>query len=171
MTDIVDVVVSLQARGYEGDPVSGHRAQGVLVAPDLVLVPALPRDAARDGEEFDVLFAGPARDPERIPAAYTVAHGVRGDGDLTAFVRLVRPASYPVFKPPDRPSPQALRLAVPEDQVSAALGKVPPTPPAEPLVGLHLVLHQTLSAAGGGICDYVPWCAAPPDRSASTDRG
>jgi hypothetical protein len=163
MTDIPDVLVSLQARGSEDDPVRGHRAQGVLVAPDLVLVPALPRDSARDGAEFDVLFAGPARDPERIPAAYTVAHGVDGeDGDLTAFVRLVRPASYPVFKPEGRPSPRALRFAVPDHEVPGALRKVPPARATEPLRGMHVVLYRTVEAASGGICDHVPWCVSPP---------
>jgi hypothetical protein len=167
MTETADVLVSLQTRGSEDDPVRGHRAQGVLVAPDLVLVPSLPRDAARGGEEFDVLFAGPAREPERIPAAYTVAHGPAGDDDaaLTAFVRLVRPASYPVHKPSDRPSPRTLRFAVQDQDVADTLRKLPPTPPATPLTGLQLVLHRSPEVAGGDICDWVPWCVSPPDRA------
>ncbi|HEY0486875.1 MAG TPA: hypothetical protein VGD72_11555 [Mycobacteriales bacterium] len=164
MTETDGVLVSVQHRGSEGDPVGGHVAQGVLVAPDLVLVPALPRAAATGGTEFDVLFAAPAREPERVPAAYTVAHALDGDtGDPTAFVRLARPVSYPVLKPRGRPAPRELALPMAAGAVTDRLRAVPPTATAEPLAGVQVVRHPSPAAADGGICDWVPWCDRPPD--------
>jgi hypothetical protein len=185
------VLASLQARGYEGDPVRGHRGQGVLIAPDLVLVPALARDGTVEGDDYDVLFA-PAdaadpRAPERVPAAYTVAHAT-GDGELVAFVRLARPSSFPVVKPGARTAPGRADRAVgpagvlaavaglaglPADAVTAVLRRVAHVGAAEPLRGLQIVVHDNPDDAGGGICPWVPWCelAVGGDGPAVAHRG
>lgn len=176
------VFVSVQARRQEWDPVRGHLAEGFLVAPDLVLVPAMPRERLSDSDEYDILFV-PAdlaemQWRERIAAATVMAHGLsERQGPFVVFIRLTRPTTFPIFRTanctPDQLA-SALRQHHTEPEssvdvlprghvqdVAALLAQVPPTPTLEPLHGLHVQEHASVGILARSICNYVPWCILP----------
>jgi hypothetical protein len=96
------VFVSLQAPDHGDDLVGGHRATGVLVDEDLVIVPHLPQSTITDlGQSVVVLVplpvptAGPA---EVAKVAQVEVHAVKGTTKKSVFgvVRLASPTSLPV---------------------------------------------------------------------------
>lgn len=184
----VSVFVSVQARQHEADPVRGHRTEGFLVAPDLVLVPAMPREWLSDSDEYDILFVpvdtAMMQRTERIAAAFVVAHGLsQGRGPLVVFIRLTRPTTFPIFRAADctpHQLAQALRQrhsgssgalesdidVLPRERghdVEALLAQVPPTPRLEPLHGVHIHEHDSIDAVASSICEVVTWCSPPRD--------
>jgi hypothetical protein len=96
----VEVVVSLQARGFEDDPGAGHLAAGVLGDPGVVLVPS-PTDAllAAAGAFEALVIPLPLEanlQIERIDAWCMEVMLVDGAAGLAAAViKLARPSRHP----------------------------------------------------------------------------
>ena len=96
------VLVSVQAPGYEFNPVQGHRAAGFLADRDLVCVPSLPQSLLDEASTYDVLLVPVSGDrpEERHKISSVKAAGLEGSSDVAAFFRLTRPSS--LFAPPQR---------------------------------------------------------------------
>ena len=102
----VEVVVSLQARGFEDDPGAGHLATGVLGDPSVVLAPS-PTDAllAAAGSFEALVIPLPLEanlQIERIDAWCMEVLRVEGSAALAAaaVIKLARPSRHPTAMAP-----------------------------------------------------------------------
>jgi hypothetical protein len=164
------VFVSLQAPGII-DPLRAHLAPGLLIGPDLVVVPTLPRGVLARHGTFEVLLAPAGAPAERLPVSHSLVYPAddpdrtadrpvlpdAGDGGAVALVvRLGRPTSLPaVAAPLQRPGSLlvTLRALLPDpDELGARLEStrteagIPYSPDRHPLSGLSPVpLAEALS--------------------------
>lgn len=176
------VFVSLQASGTS-DPAGAHLATGLLIGPDLVVVPTLPRQVLARHESFEALLVPAKGDVERLPVSHTLVYpgdsaAESGSGEAVALVlRLGRPTALPAVEAPLRKGASVLttlRSLLPDaDETAARLAtaqaepRIPYSPDRRPVTGAPLVpLAEPLSGTHSveefpdspGICDWVPWC-------------
>ncbi|MFD7660702.1 hypothetical protein ACFV4N_42590 [Actinosynnema sp. NPDC059797] len=98
----VRLVVSVQARGFEGAPWEGHLATGVLTSPDEVLVPEGARVLAKAADGIDLLVLPLAPDSDHLDSSRRLERlaGVRvrfvptGDGGEAGGVTAANASRY-----------------------------------------------------------------------------
>ena len=177
------VLVSLQVPGDHDDLVAHHRATGVLVDQDLVLVPELPRKLLGEIGSYVVLLVPlPVADAcpaEVVRPSYFEAHELDGGNDLVFLVvRLARPTALPPVSslplpPGEQLGAEALKhggriwpileaaglpLAGLHEDPSSVLSQVVDRLEAESPRAVKLISHRSPEAYGLSLCDIVPWC-------------
>jgi hypothetical protein len=101
MPDFDQLLVSVQAAGFEADPRAGHLAVAVLGDNDLVLVPDPPPQLFDPDQEYEVLTIPVPLNPrlaiERLEVRCQTVHRVasRPDRPVVALLKLARPSQYP----------------------------------------------------------------------------
>jgi hypothetical protein len=116
-----------------------HPIRGLLLEPDLVMVPDPPEALIKHDAEFSVAIAPGSGDADRLgnewqPRELTVISDATGRGTVAvAFIRLAEPAPYQLWHGPLRRS--ALERALAETgSLWAALARVDPVCAALPPV-------------------------------------
>jgi hypothetical protein len=181
--------VSLQAPMPAGTAIEAHRAAGMLLSPELVLVPRLPLDLVEEAHEFHVLIVGApsleGRAVERLGISYLEAHGREGDDDNYALViELARPSSFRVgtratIRSGDLGEQLQARagdvwrslgdlgVAGPgsPDDVEKALGDLPGATIGGRAPDARVVPHDGFDLVAWSLCAWVPFChPRRPDR-------
>jgi hypothetical protein len=180
------VFVSLQDPQAGPTAAARHRASGVLLAADLVAVPALGRSLVEQVGRYEVLLVpveqgrADGRLAERIRVAWADAH-TWGSGEALVLIRLGRRSRLPVARPQPATSDQlrdglarhdgdfwavlhdhGLPTANRDTDPAAVLAGLPTV--AAPLPGpppVQVFNYRAAGDAGVGVCDLVPWCAVP----------
>jgi hypothetical protein len=177
------VFVSLQAPDHGHDLVRGHRASGVLVDRDLVIVPQLAQKLIPECGGYEVLLVPmpvPTAGPAEVAQVSSVeVHAVKGAKKRTMFgvLRLASPTSLPVVNGAE-PTPIELALKVAKEggtmwptlvpgkdgmrffrpSPARVLSQVVETEALGRGPGVKMITYRTPNDFALSWCSVVPWC-------------